>query len=83
MTDRGEFIEVDIGQVQPQLPDLLKAVEERHRTIHVVRGGTLVAEITPPHARGALPVYPELTGVQFNVDPAAPLSEEDWPEQSR
>ncbi|HSZ54699.1 MAG TPA: hypothetical protein VK797_03510 [Tepidisphaeraceae bacterium] len=83
MTDRGEFIAVEIAEAERQFPALLKVVEEEGRIVKIVRNGKPIAELARSAEGSDLPMFPELAGVVFHADPTAPLDNEDWPETSR
>jgi antitoxin (DNA-binding transcriptional repressor) of toxin-antitoxin stability system len=115
MTDRGDYIAVEMSEAARDLPTLLEAVERDGRTLRIFRDGTAIADVSPiraippdplaqhpeianvtiapdafapadaqdwpsdatdssvARATGELPMFPELTGVVFNIDPTAPL----------
>jgi len=78
-TEANVVILVEESELGERLPTLLKAVEAG-RWVEVRRNGSAVASIRPSKPRtGLAPMHPDLMGVQFNADPMAPLSDEDWP----
>lgn len=81
MTDTGEYIFVDSGEAQKELPALLQAVMSGRR-VRISQGGQIIAELLPPSlVENRLRTHPDLIGVKFNEDSMAPLSEEDWPKE--
>ena len=84
MTRAGKLITIDEPEVSTHIADLLREVEHGGRLVRILRQGKVIAELRPPRNRtDPLRQYPELMGVQFNADPAAPLDEEDWPAELR
>jgi len=77
-----EVIAVEV-ESSGQLSNLLKAVEEGGSIVRITRNGKTVAELTPASDETPLPIYPDLAGVVFNIDPTRPLDDEDWPQDAR
>jgi hypothetical protein len=82
MTDRGPYILVEADELS--FEELLEAVRTRGKLIRICRGGEPIADIQLPGHVRLPPADPRLK-VKFapGVDPAAPLDDEDWPEQLR
>jgi antitoxin (DNA-binding transcriptional repressor) of toxin-antitoxin stability system len=84
MTRAGNLITVDTKEAQGLIGQLLREVEESGQHIRILREGRVVAEIRPARRTiDPLRQHPELTGVKFNEDPAAPLDDQDWPAEQR
>lgn len=85
MTDRGDFIAVEVADAQRELPALLRAVEEKRRSIRIFRNGLPVAEMKPSPIRVPDPLaqHPEISGVKAAEDAFAPADEQEWPTEHR
>jgi len=63
---------------------LLAKVESEHVHIKICRYGKPIAILSPiPSKPDPLKRHQELLGVQYNEDPVKPLSDDEWPEESR
>lgn len=85
MTDRGEYIAIEVAEVTRDLPTLLDAVERGGRIIHILRNGETVAELRPPASVPPDPLarHPEIADVVIAPDAFAPADEQDWPSECR
>jgi antitoxin (DNA-binding transcriptional repressor) of toxin-antitoxin stability system len=84
------MITIHMHESESRLSALVKAVEEEGETVILQRNGQPVAEIhryTPPPAelnRRDLTPDPRLRPILApGYDPAEPLSDDEWPEDSR
>jgi antitoxin (DNA-binding transcriptional repressor) of toxin-antitoxin stability system len=85
MTDRGDFILVDSAEVAAEMTEILKAVEQGHRRIRIMRDGKAVAEMSPvSEIELKATTDPELK-VVFSPDyrPDEGLDSDVWPEDAR
>jgi prevent-host-death family protein len=75
---------VNTHEAKTKLSQLLAQVEKRGVKIGICRNGKPIAMLVPFEA-AVDPLVPhrELCGVKFREDPAAPLAEEDWPQEAR
>ncbi len=81
------MITVNMHEAKTRLSQLVKAVEENNETVVLCRNGKAVAQLTKP-ARSRLnrlKTHPDLKPlyVARDFDPVAPLTNEEWPEESR
>ena len=79
------MIIVNTHEAKTKLSSLLNLVSEKHEVVRICRNGKVMAELVEPRVRTAskgLPKYPELSGVVFKEDPAAPLSDDFFPDYS-
>lgn len=75
---------VNIYEAKTHLSQIVTHVEETAEPYVLCRNGKPVADIVPHSAmKGRLDPLPELSGAQYEVDPCASLSEDDWPEALR
>ena len=81
------MIRVNTHEAKSQLSALLAAVEERGETVVICRNHKPVAELRALSvaSKAFLPPHPDLQPVSMSrdFDPAAPLSEADWPTEAR
>jgi antitoxin (DNA-binding transcriptional repressor) of toxin-antitoxin stability system len=82
------MITVNMHEAKTRLSELVKAVEERNETVVLCRNGLEIAEIRRRAKKGGAlrDLRPERSlRVEFGVayNPAEPLSEEEWPGQTR
>ena len=84
------MITVNMHEAKSRLSALVKAVEEEGETVILQRNGQPVAEIHRYTAPPAEPIRRDLTPdhclravLAPGYDPAAPLSDDEWPEDSR
>ena len=79
MTDSGEYLWVDSSDLAIELPAVLKAVEQDHRRVRILRNGKAVVELVPIADRLQPSKDPDLK-VTFSAeyDPAEGLAEEQW-----
>ena len=77
------MITVNAKQAEIEISDLLRAVEEKGETVQICRNGKPVAHLSKPPP-GPFRIHPELKVVFApGFDPTEPLSEEEWPSDSR
>lgn len=82
------MITVNMHEAKTRLSELVKAVEEKRETILLCRGGNPVAKISAvkkqAQRRDRLKPDPRLK-VTFapGYNPVEPLSDDEWPEESR
>lgn len=72
-------------EAKTRLSELVRAVEEQHETVVICRGGTPVVELKAVRSRKVdrLTPDPALKPIAIKYDPTEPLTEEDWPADSR
>lgn len=74
-------------EAKTRLSELVKVVEETHETVLICRQGEPVAELKALTKRGLdrLKPHPDLKPLYVapDYDPVAPLTENEWPEESR
>ncbi len=81
------MITVNMHEAKTRLSELVKAVEEKHEVVILCRHGKPVAEITAsikPFVNRLTP-HPDLKPIYVapDFDPAAPATNEEWPEEFR
>lgn len=75
---------VNTHEAKTKLSALLAAVEERGERIRICRNGKPIAELVPYRsAPDPLLPHPVLSQIIINEDPSLPLTDEEWPEESR
>jgi len=78
------MIQVNTHEAESKLSYLLEQVETAHETVRICRDGKPIALLVPAEiVTNPLAQHEALRGIEFREDPAAPLSEEDWPEALR
>lgn len=79
------MIAVNLHEAQTRLSELVKAVEEKNETVVICRGGTPVVELKalPTRRVDRLTPDPALKPLAIKYDPTEPLTEEEWPAESR
>ena len=78
------MISVNTHEAKSKLSALLASVEETGAIVIICRNGKPVAELRPVSlVEDPLAVDPELAAIEFREDPVAPLTEEDWPPETR
>jgi antitoxin (DNA-binding transcriptional repressor) of toxin-antitoxin stability system len=81
------MITVNMHAAKSRLSELVKAVEERGETVTICRAGKPVAQLKAavPPAVDRLAPHADLKPlwVSPRFDPAAPASEQEWPEECR
>ena len=76
------MITVNTHEAKSRLSALLAAVEDGE-LVRICRNGKPIAELRPVRRARRLVVNPKLSGIVFNENPSAPVSNEDWPEECR
>ena len=78
------MIKVNTHEAKTKLSALLREVEDRDETVVICRNGKPIAVLSA-YRTGVDPMqqHPELQGVIYNEDPAAPLESSDWPSNLR
>jgi antitoxin (DNA-binding transcriptional repressor) of toxin-antitoxin stability system len=76
------MIIVNTHEAKTKLSQLLILIEKNHETVRVCRHGRPVADIVPVRkgVRDHLAMHPEISKIQINYDPMAPLDESEWPQ---
>ena len=78
------MIQVNTHEAKTKLSALLAKVETEHEHIKICRNGKPIAILSPiPSKPDPLKQHQELMDVQYNEDPVQPLSDDEWPEESR
>ena len=85
MTDRGDYIAVELTEAARELPTLLEAVERNGRMARIFRNGTAIANVSPAQSCSPDPLatHPEIANVVIASDAFAPADEQDWPNECR
>jgi len=85
MTDRGDYIAVEMSEAARELPMLLEAVERDGRKLRIFRNGTAIADVSPTRSIPTDPLaqHPEIANVTIAPDAFAPADEQDWPSECR
>ncbi|MHB1310351.1 MAG: type II toxin-antitoxin system Phd/YefM family antitoxin [Limisphaerales bacterium] len=79
------MITVNMHEAKSRLSELVKAVEEDNETVIICRQGRPVAELKNVSMTRVdrLTPDPALKPIAIHYDPTEPLTEEEWPSESR
>jgi antitoxin (DNA-binding transcriptional repressor) of toxin-antitoxin stability system len=81
MTDNGEYITVDVGEMG--LAELVEKVRQTGRPVRVCAGGKAVVDVSPVQEPQGLPPMDPRLKVQMLVPGHELTTEEDWPKHLR
>ena len=77
------MIIVNTNEAKTRLSKLLQEVETKNVRVRICRNGKPVADLVPvPELPDPLCYHPELQ-VEILQDPTLPLTDDEWPEESR
>jgi prevent-host-death family protein len=77
-------IQVNTHEAKTKLSELLRRIEQTGEKVRICRHGHPIALLVPVGAPGnPLKQHAKLRGIQFNEDPCAPLSPQDWPDEAK
>ena len=83
----ANMVRVNMHEAKTRLSELVRAVEERNETVVLCRDGVEVAEIRRrPARRKPRDLSPDprvRVELAPGYDPAAPLTDEEWPGEAR
>lgn len=78
------MISVNTHEAKTKLSQLLAIVEERGEVVRICRNGKPIAELQPVRkVKNPLEQHPVMKKISINYDPMEPLTEDEWPEESR
>lgn len=74
---------VNVHEAKTQLSALLAQIEKSGEPVLICRHGKPVADLVPHRKRNRLKPHPVMGKIHLHYDPAEPLAEDEWPENSR
>jgi prevent-host-death family protein len=74
---------VNVHQAKTNFSSLLAAVEESSQSYVICRNGEPVADLVPHKRVSRIKLHPALGKIKIDYDPVAPLSADEWPEETR
>lgn len=74
---------VNIHEAKTKLSALLAEIEKTGEKVLICRHGKPVADLVPHRKRSRLKPHPVMRNMRIDYDPTEPLSEDEWPENSR
>ena len=78
------MITVNVHEAKTNLSSLLARVELKRERVLICRNGKPVADLVPhQRAKRNIKPHPVLSKIEINYDPTEPLSEADWPLETR
>jgi len=74
---------VNIHEAKTNLSALLAEIEATGEKVLICRHGKPIADLLPHRKRNRLEAHPLMGQIRISYDPVEPLSEDEWPEDSR
>jgi len=74
---------VNVHEAKTQFSGLLAEIEKRGERIVICRNGKPVADLVPHHTAVSMAGDKKLGAISILYDPIEPVSESDWPQDSR
>jgi prevent-host-death family protein len=78
------MIIINTHEAKTKLSELLANIEKTQATVRICRNGVPIADLVPvAKTQNPLKQHAEIKKIKILYDPAAPLDENEWPEDAR